>query len=126
MLITSRIPEAIRVPTDAAGRSRATASPVTRSSGESIPNSGDGIDAEHRVHPMDLDAYVLAHRAEWDRLEALSRQRRLDGRESDELVERYQRGATPPSGIRPAAPDGGGLTHLSPALSRPRHPAGGR
>ena len=33
---------------------------------------------------MDLDAYVLAHHAEWERLEALTRKRRLDGRESDE------------------------------------------
>jgi hypothetical protein len=54
---------------------------------------------------VDLDAYVLAHHAEWDRLDALSRKRRLDGRESDELVERYQRVATHLSTIRTAAPD---------------------
>jgi len=52
---------------------------------------------------VDLDAYVLAHHAEWDRLEALTRKRRLDGGESDELVERYQRVATQLSVIRTAA-----------------------
>ena len=43
---------------------------------------------------MDLDAYVAAHRAEWDRLEELSRRRRLTGAEADELVDLYQRVAT--------------------------------
>jgi uncharacterized membrane protein SpoIIM required for sporulation len=73
---------------------------------------------------MDLDAYVLAHRAEWDRLEALSRKRRLDGRESDELVERYQRVATHLSVIRTSAPDAGAITYLSLLLSRARNRAG--
>jgi uncharacterized membrane protein SpoIIM required for sporulation len=73
---------------------------------------------------MDLDAYVLAHRAEWDRLEALSRKRRLDGRESDELVERYQRVATHLSVIRTSAPDAGVITYLSLLLSRARNRAG--
>ena len=54
---------------------------------------------------MDLDAYVLSHHAEWRRLEELTGKRRLDGRESDELVERYQRVATHLSVIRTAAPD---------------------
>ncbi len=36
---------------------------------------------------MDLDVFVSAHRAEWDRLDALlRRQRRLTGAEADELV----------------------------------------
>src|SRR4029079_18359262 len=73
---------------------------------------------------MDLDAYVLAHRAEWDRLEVLSRKRRLDGRESDELVERYQRVATPLSVIRTSGPDAGVITYLSLLLSRARNRAG--
>jgi uncharacterized membrane protein SpoIIM required for sporulation len=73
---------------------------------------------------MDLDAYVLAHRAEWDRLEALSRKRRLNGRESDELVERYQRVATHLSVIRTSAPDAGAITYLSLLLSRARNRAG--
>lgn len=74
---------------------------------------------------MDLDAYVLAHHAEWDRLEALTRKRRLDGGESDELVERYQRVATQLSVIRTAAPDASAITYLSLLLSRARNRAGG-
>jgi len=74
---------------------------------------------------VDLDAYVLAHHAEWERLEALTRKRRLDGRESDELVERYQRVATHLSVIRTAAPDATVITYLSLLLSRARNRAGG-
>jgi uncharacterized membrane protein SpoIIM required for sporulation len=73
---------------------------------------------------VDLDAYVLAHHAEWDRLEALTAQRRLDGRESDELVERYQRVATHLSVIRTAAPDATVITYLSLLLSRARNRSG--
>ena len=73
---------------------------------------------------MDLDAYVLAHHEEWDRLETLSRAKRLNGRESDELVERYQRVATHLSVIRTAAPDATVITYLSLMLSRARNRAG--
>ncbi|MFF8646098.1 stage II sporulation protein M [Streptomyces sp. NPDC015345] len=65
---------------------------------------------------MDLDVFVSAHRAEWDRLEALlRRQRRLSGAEADELVTLYQRTATHLSLIQSSAPDPqltGRLTHL--------------
>jgi uncharacterized membrane protein SpoIIM required for sporulation len=74
---------------------------------------------------MDLDAYVLAHHAEWQRLETLSSKRHLDGRESDELVERYQRVATHLSVIRTAAPDATVITYLSLVLSRARNRSGG-
>jgi uncharacterized membrane protein SpoIIM required for sporulation len=73
---------------------------------------------------VDLDAYVLAHHAEWDRLEALTGKRRLDGHESDELVERYQRVATHLSVIRTAAPDATVITYLSLLLSRARNRSG--
>jgi uncharacterized membrane protein SpoIIM required for sporulation len=73
---------------------------------------------------VDLDAYVLAHHQEWDRLETLTRKRRLDGRESDELVERYQRVATHLSVIRTAAPDATVITYLSLLLSRARNRSG--
>jgi uncharacterized membrane protein SpoIIM required for sporulation len=73
---------------------------------------------------VDLDAYVLAHHAEWDRLETLTGKRRLDGQESDELVERYQRVATHLSVIRTAAPDATVITYLSLLLSRARNRAG--
>lgn len=75
---------------------------------------------------MDLDAYVLAHHAEWSRLEDLTRKRRLSGPESDELVECYQRVATHLSVIRTAAPDAGVITYLSLLLSRARNRSGGR
>ncbi|MGK5530187.1 stage II sporulation protein M [Streptomyces sp. URMC 129] len=55
---------------------------------------------------MDLDVFVAAHRAEWDRLESLlGRSRRLTGAETDELVQLYQRTATHLSLMRSAAPD---------------------
>jgi len=73
---------------------------------------------------MDLDAYVVAHHAEWARLEELTNKRRLDGRESDELVERYQRVATHLSVVRTAAPDATVITYLSLLLSRARNRAG--
>jgi uncharacterized membrane protein SpoIIM required for sporulation len=73
---------------------------------------------------MDLDAYVLAHHAEWQRLDDLSKKRRLDGRESDELVERYQRVATHLSVIRTAAPDATVIAYLSLLLSRARNRSG--
>lgn len=55
---------------------------------------------------MDLDVFVSAHRAEWDRLDALlRRRRRLTGAEADELVALYQRTATHLSLIQSSAPD---------------------
>lgn len=69
---------------------------------------------------MDLDAYVIAHRAEWDRLEQLSDRRRLSGAESDELVERYQQVATHLSVLRTSAPDAAVVSYLSSLLARAR------
>ncbi|MGW2442465.1 hypothetical protein ACWCY1_38100, partial [Streptomyces goshikiensis] len=55
---------------------------------------------------MDLDVFVTAHRAEWDRLEQLlGRGRRLTGDEADELVSLYQRASTHLSLIQSSAPD---------------------
>jgi len=54
---------------------------------------------------VDLDAFVAVHGAEWDRLAALSRRRRLSGPEADELVRLYQRAATHLSVVRSASPD---------------------
>ena len=54
---------------------------------------------------MDLDAYSAAHRAEWDRLAALARQRSLSGEQADELIDLYQTGATThPGGSITGAP----------------------
>ncbi|WP_411106963.1 stage II sporulation protein M [Streptomyces sp. cmx-4-9] len=55
---------------------------------------------------MDLDVFVVAHRAEWDRLEhLLGRGRKLTGAEADELVELYQRTATHLSLLQSSSPD---------------------
>ena len=69
---------------------------------------------------MDLDAYVLAHQHEWQRLEELTRRRRLTGAESDELVERYERVATHLSVVRTSAPDASLIAYLSSLLARTR------
>ncbi|NNC13102.1 stage II sporulation protein M [Planctomonas sp. JC2975] len=43
---------------------------------------------------MDADAYAAAHSAEWDRLDVLAKQRKLDGPDSDDLIAGYQSTAT--------------------------------
>lgn len=43
---------------------------------------------------MDIDAFSAARRDEWDRLDSLGRRSALSGAESDELIARYQSGAT--------------------------------
>jgi uncharacterized membrane protein SpoIIM required for sporulation len=70
---------------------------------------------------MDLDVFVSAHRAEWDRLDALlRRRRRLNGSEADELVALYQRTATHLSLIRSSAPDPQLTGRLSQLVARAR------
>lgn len=70
---------------------------------------------------MDLDVFVMAHRAEWDRLEALlRRRRRLTGPEVDELVTLYQRTATHLSLIRSAVPDPTFVARLTTLVARAR------
>ena len=73
---------------------------------------------------MDLDAYVAAHRAEWDRLEQLlgraSRPRRLSGAEVDEVVELYQRAATALSVVQSRAADPAQVARLSQLVARAR------
>jgi uncharacterized membrane protein SpoIIM required for sporulation len=54
---------------------------------------------------VDLDAYVAERRGEWNRLETLTRKRRLKPDEADELVLLYQRAATHLSMIRSRSPD---------------------
>lgn len=70
---------------------------------------------------MDLDVFVSAHRAEWDRLDALlARRRRLTGPEADELVALYQRAATHLSLIQAGAPDPRLTGRLSRLVARAR------
>jgi uncharacterized membrane protein SpoIIM required for sporulation len=55
---------------------------------------------------VDVDAFVLAHRPTWDRLETLvKRRRKLTGAEVDELVDLYQRVSTHLSMVRSASSD---------------------
>jgi uncharacterized membrane protein SpoIIM required for sporulation len=69
---------------------------------------------------VDLDAFVTVHRAEWDRLDRLSRRRRLTGAEADELVTLYRRAATHLSVVRSAAPDAALAGRLSTTVARAR------
>jgi uncharacterized membrane protein SpoIIM required for sporulation len=69
---------------------------------------------------VDLDAYVLAHHHEWQRLEHLVAKGALDGPESDELVERYSQVATHLSVVRTSAPDSHLISYLSSLLARAR------
>ena len=55
---------------------------------------------------MDLDAYVVQHGPQWDRLTELTRTSgRLTGAEADELVDLYQRTSTQLSVVRSSASD---------------------
>ncbi|YAL82602.1 stage II sporulation protein M [Dermacoccaceae bacterium W4C1] len=74
---------------------------------------------------MDLDAFVGAHAAEWERLKELTRRGRLTGAESDELLDLYQRTATHLSVIRSSAPDPTVVQYLSTILAKARNRASG-
>ncbi|MBT9257590.1 stage II sporulation protein M [Phycicoccus sp. MAQZ13P-2] len=69
---------------------------------------------------MDLDAYVAAHQAQWNRLETLVGQRRHTGAEADELLDLYQRVSTHLSVVRSASPDPSLVAHLSSLVARAR------
>jgi uncharacterized membrane protein SpoIIM required for sporulation len=70
---------------------------------------------------VDVDAYVAAHRGEWQRLEQLvDRRGRLTGSEADELVTLYQRVGTHLSVLRSSAPDAALVGHLSSLVARAR------
>lgn len=75
---------------------------------------------------MDLDAYVAAHHAQWERLERLVGQRHLTGAEADELLDLYQRVSTHLSVVRSASPDPSVVAHLSSLLARARLATAGR
>jgi uncharacterized membrane protein SpoIIM required for sporulation len=70
---------------------------------------------------VDVDAFVAAHQAEWDRLDRLvRRRRRLSGDEVDELVSTYQRATTHLSQLRSAGQDPALTARLSTQLARAR------
>jgi uncharacterized membrane protein SpoIIM required for sporulation len=70
---------------------------------------------------VDVDAFVAAHQAEWDRLDRLvRRRRRLSGEEVDELVSTYQLTATHLSELRSGGHDPALTARLSTQLARAR------
>ncbi|CDO28925.1 stage II sporulation protein M [Mycolicibacterium porcinum] len=70
---------------------------------------------------MDVDAFVVAHRPTWDRLEELvKRRRRLTGAEVDELVDLYQRVSTHLSMVRSSSQDSVLVGRLSGLVARAR------
>lgn len=69
---------------------------------------------------MDVDAFVAVRSTRWERLRALTRQRRLSGPETDELIALYQATATDYSRVRTSAPDPTVLSRLSALLGRGR------
>jgi len=69
---------------------------------------------------MDLDAYAAAHREEWDRLAQLGKKRGFSGAEADELIDRYQSGATQLSVIQTTTGQSLQGDRLSLSLSRAR------
>ena len=69
---------------------------------------------------MDLDAYSAARSAEWNRLAELGRKRGFSGEDADELIERYQSGATDLSVIRTTTGESIEGDRLSLSLSRAR------
>ena len=74
-----------------------------------------------RIPRVDVDAFVLAHRASWDRLEHLvKRRRRLTGAEVDELVDLYHRVSTHLSMVRSGSSDSMLVGRLSGLVARAR------
>jgi len=69
---------------------------------------------------MDIDAFSAAHSDEWKRLAQLGSQRHFSGAESDELIDRYQSGASQLSTIRTTAGQSIPGDRLSLSLSRAR------
>lgn len=100
--------------------------PVGRSRPRASPWAAPGDDPRTRVARVNLDALVAAHRPHWDRLDQLSRQRRLSGEEADELLDLYQRVSTHLSLVRTEAPDPQLVKYLSTILSRSRVSLAGR
>lgn len=78
-----------------------------------------------RRWPVDVDVFVAAHSAEWNRLGELAGRSRLTGLEADELVTLYQRAATHLSMIRSTAPDPALLARLSALVARGRSAVAG-
>ncbi len=74
-----------------------------------------------KIAGVDVDAFVLANRPAWERLDHLVRKRRrLDGAEVDELVDLYQRVSTHLSMVRSSSTDAVLVGKLSSLVARAR------
>lgn len=69
---------------------------------------------------MDVDVFAFANSAKWRRLEQLAAQRKLSGREADELVHLYRQVATHLSLLRSRAPEPALVSELSVILVKAR------
>ncbi|MFR9753371.1 stage II sporulation protein M [Nocardia sp. 004] len=69
---------------------------------------------------MDVDAYSVAHREAWARLDYLSTRRKLTGQEADELVLRYRRTSQQLARLQSHSPDPELIAGLSALLARAR------
>src|SRR5690606_37530133 len=91
----------------------ATASPESTSSAVSI-----GVDMS-TVNQVDADALSDARRAEWERLDALSRSR-LDGAGVDELIVRYRAASADLAELKTSVGDSPQGSYVSSILARAR------
>jgi uncharacterized membrane protein SpoIIM required for sporulation len=69
---------------------------------------------------VDVDSFIARHSAEWARLDALARRRRLTGDEADEIVVLYRRAATHLALVQSRTPDPALAARLSSLLARGR------
>jgi len=70
---------------------------------------------------VDVDAFVVANRARWDRLDTLvKRRKKLSGAEVDELVSLYQQVSTHLSKVRTESADSALIGRLSALVARAR------
>ncbi len=74
---------------------------------------------------VDLDAYLLRHGPQWDRLTELTQRRRLTGAEADEIVDLHQRVSTHLSAVRSTAADPVLEARLSAVVAAARSTATG-
>jgi uncharacterized membrane protein SpoIIM required for sporulation len=75
---------------------------------------------------VDVDAFISAHSAQWNRLDELARRRRLSGAEADELIALYRTTATHLALLQSRVGDPGLSARLSGLLARSRSAAVGR
>ena len=124
MTMTSISPLPMREPRLAGGRSSATASPVTWSSTVRLAKAGPGADIAASIGScrVDLDAYVLAHSDQWQRLEELTARRRLDGAQNGRTRRPLPAHRDPPLDRASATPDPALVAYLSSMLVRAREP----